>query len=239
MLLYLFLKNTNLALLTLTNWQSNFVYLNMKTNFIIFFVSLIFFACHTDTGKKENENTSIQKTVAADTVKKVEIKCDAFYEDSLTNLFSLFDNKNVEIKLGNLSNKLNNYDTADADVYIANKAGTSYLKMNVIPGSGVNQFGFYEIGYVKSLSKKIKLLPSQVPDFISSKNICLGMKKDSLIKKVGTNYVHINGDSVRVEINYQSACNYFLEKYNMPVYYAYFIFNANKLKKFGFGFETP
>ena len=104
--------------------------------------------------------------------------------------------------------------------------GYSDLKYNVIEGKE-------ELPYVIFTNEN---KTNRVMIFTES-GIKLGISKKDLIKIKGNNFVETN-HVLRYEISdYEKS--HFLEKYNLPIYFAEYTFDQDKLSKIYSGFEYP
>ena len=122
------------------------------------------------------------------------------------------------------------------DVYISSKDMTQYLRMELFPGSSRNEFSLFEVGYVKN--KKQEMRPSDYRDFMTESGIKLGLSRAAVIKIKGTDYKS-EASATKEVIKYKINKGPFLQRYNMPVYYAMYTFINGVLEQFGFGFEYP
>ena len=119
-------------------------------------------------------------------------------------------------------------------VIFTNENKTEILKLYLFYGTKKNEFYQAEIS---PYDKKIVPNPTKYANFSTESGIKLGISKKDLIKIKGNNFVETN-HVLRYEISdYEKS--HFLEKYNMPIYFAEYTFDQDKLSKIYFGFEYP
>lgn len=119
-------------------------------------------------------------------------------------------------------------------VIFTNENKTEVLKLYLFYGTKRNEFYQAEIS---PYDKKTISNPTKYKNFSTESGIKLGISKKNLIKIKGNNFVETN-HVLRYEISdYEKS--HFLEKYNMPIYFAEYTFDQDKLSKIYFGFEYP
>ena len=112
-------------------------------------------------------------------------------------------------------------------VIFTNENKTEILKLYLFYGTKKNEFYQAEIS---PYDKKIVPNPTKYANFSTESGIKLGISKKDLIKIKGNNFVETN-HVLRYEISdYEKS--HFLEKYNMPIYFAEYTFDQDKLSKF-------
>ena len=115
-----------------------------------------------------------------------------------------------------------------------NENKTEILKLYLFYGTKRNEFYQAEIS---AYDKKAVPNPTKYANFFTESGIKLGISKKDLIKIKGNNFVETN-HVLRYEISdYEKS--HFLEKYNLPIYFAEYTFDQDKLCKIYFGFEYP
>jgi len=117
-----------------------------------------------------------------------------------------------------------------------------YLNLSIYPGSFNNQVSVFEVGYSKQILKEDNITESTI--FQTEKGIKLGVSLQEITKRLGKCYKILNSTDSLLKIIYkietpQKTKDDFLNRYNMPVYYAEYDFINNKLNRFEFGFEYP
>ena len=119
-------------------------------------------------------------------------------------------------------------------VIFTNENKTEVLKLYLFYGTKRNEFYQAEIS---PYDKKTISNPTKYKNFSTESGIKLGISKKNLIKIKGNNFTETN-HVLRYEISdYEKS--HFLEKYNMPIYFAEYTFDQDKLCKIHFGFEYP
>ena len=119
-------------------------------------------------------------------------------------------------------------------VIFTNENKTEILKLYLFYGTKRNEFYQAEIS---PYDKKTISNPTKYKNFSTESGIKLGISKKNLIKIKGNNFTETN-HVLRYEISdYEKS--HFLEKYNMPIYFAEYTFDQDKLCKIHFGFEYP
>lgn len=123
-----------------------------------------------------------------------------------------------------------------------NSDKSKFLKLTVHPGDYYNQVSIFEVGYSTEILKGDRFLSFN--DFQTEKGIKLGLTKDEIIKTFGNCYEIRNSTTVGLKLVYrielpQDTKNNFLSNQNMPIYYAEYEFEKDKLIRYEFGFEYP
>ena len=119
-------------------------------------------------------------------------------------------------------------------VIFTNENKTEILKLYLFYGTKRNEFYQAEIS---PYDKKTIPNPTKYKNFSTESGIKLGISKKDLIKIKGNNFVETN-HVLRYEISDYEKFR-FLEKYNLPIYFAEYTFDQDKLSKIYFGFEYP
>jgi hypothetical protein len=116
------------------------------------------------------------------------------------------------------------------------------LSTTVHPGDYYSQVSIFKVKYANI--KNSKATPLSIDHFATEKNIRLGLTKNKVISILGNCYSAGDSTSKGITINYrlespQDSRTKFLERQNMPIYFATYIFRNDKLTEFEFGFEYP
>ena len=161
------------------------------------------------------------------------------YKDNIVPDISVNDIKlsdTTTVVLGYSDLKYNVIEDKEELPYVifTNENKTEILKLYLFYGTKKNEFYQAEIS---PYDKKIVPNPTKYANFSTESGIKLGISKKDLIKIKGNNFVETN-HVLRYEISdYEKS--HFLEKYNMPIYFAEYTFDQDKLSKIYFGFEYP
>ena len=161
------------------------------------------------------------------------------YKDNIVPDISVNDIKlsdTTTVVLGYSDLKYNVIEDKEELPYVifTNENKTEILKLYLFYGTKKNEFYQAEIS---PYDKKIVPNPTKYANFSTESGIKLGISKKDLIKIKGNNFVETN-HVLRYEISdYEKS--HFLEKYNMPIYFAEYTFDQDKLCKIYFGFEYP
>jgi hypothetical protein len=112
------------------------------------------------------------------------------------------------------------------------------LTLSFYPGDMKFQFSEFDITATKSTNKE-KIIP--VPSFKTNNGIYLGITKKEIISKLGKNFTlhHSNHNNYLYYEIGDLPHSVFLEKYNMPHYYAKYFLEQDRLVRYKFGFEYP
>ena len=161
------------------------------------------------------------------------------YKDNIVPDISVNDIKlsdTTTVVLGYSDLKYNVIEDKEELPYVifTNENKTEILKLYLFYGTKKNEFYQAEIS---PYDKKIVPNPTKYANFSTESGIKLGISKKDLIKIKGNNFVETN-HVLRYEISdYEKS--HFLEKYNLPIYFAEYTFDQDKLSKIYFGFEYP
>ena len=115
-----------------------------------------------------------------------------------------------------------------------NENKTEILKLYLFYGTKRNEFYQVEIS---PYDKKTVPNPTKYKNFSTESGVKLGISKKDLIKIKGNNFVETNNILWYEISDYEKS--HFLEKYNLPIYFAEYTFDQDKLRKIYFGFEYP
>ncbi len=163
---------------------------------------------------------------------KNEIYKDNIVPDISVNDIKLSDTAAVVLGYSDL--KYNIIEDKEVLPYaiFTNENKTEILKLYLFYGTKRNEFYQVEIS---PYDKKTVPNPTKYKNFSTESGIKLGISKKDLIKIKGNNFVETN-HVLRYEISdYEKS--HFLEKYNLPIYFAEYTFDQDKLCKIYFGFE--
>jgi hypothetical protein len=184
---------------------------------LILFLIFIFHSCHSQT-------TFIDKKVID------------FVPDISVNNIMLEDEKSVTESLGDIYERLDFQE--DFPFYIlTNIDGRQYFKLVYLSGNIFGRMSQFEVGYTNTYIGN----NSNYEYFETESGIKLGISLETLCKIKGNNYTtYCKNDTTiyKYEIS-DISTSYFLQKYNMPVYFAEYWICGNKLIKFLFGFDYP
>lgn len=161
------------------------------------------------------------------------------YKDNIVPDISVNDIKlsdTTTVVLGYSDLKYNVIEDKEELPYVifTNENKTEILKLYLFYGTKKNEFYQAEIS---PYDKKIVPNPTKYANFSTEGGIKLGISKKDLIKIKGNNFVETN-HVLRYEIS-EYEKSHFLEKYNLPIYFAEYTFDQDKLSKIYFGFEYP
>ena len=161
------------------------------------------------------------------------------YRDNIVPDISINDIKlsdTTAVVLGYSDLKYNIIEDEEELPYVifTNENKTEILKLYLFYGAKRNEFYQVEIS---PYNKKTIPNPTKYANFSTESGIKLGISKKDLIKIKGNNFTETNR-VLRYEISdYEKS--HFLEKYNLPIYFAEYTFDQDKLSKIYFGFEYP
>jgi|GEM_PF-6400391 len=159
-----------------------------------------------------------------------------FQPDTSVNVFFLADASSIEAYFGDLMPHIDR-DAALPSFVVANAGKNEYLKLTFFPGSSANQFHEFEIG-TQTNNVVGRVMPN-IQKFVTGSGVSLGMTKAQIIQKFGKGNNDVNSQTLEYRIDDMRASE-FLQRYNMPVYFARFEFNQKGiLFRYAFGFEYP
>ena len=161
------------------------------------------------------------------------------YRDNIVSDISVNDIKlsdTTAVVLGYSDLKYNVIEGKEALPYaiFTNENKTEILKLYLFYGTKRNEFYQAEIS---PYDKRTISNPTKYKNFSTESGIKLGISKKDLIKIKGNNFTETN-HVLRYEIS-EYEKSHFLEKYNLPIYFAEYTFDQDKLSKIYFGFEYP
>jgi hypothetical protein len=180
---------------------------------------------------------STTKEYIKDSITQVKDSCieDCFLPDMKINDIQLNDIQSVERKFGNLKSSVKENDSSLPFVEFLNDDGTEKLTAYLFYGSDYNELYQFKIEFSNNQNNDLNHLDYQF--FLTESNIKLGMSEKQLIEIKGQYFTKEN-DIIRYTISdFKKSC--FLQKYNLPIYFAEYTFNDNMLIKIYFGFQYP
>lgn len=182
-----------------------------------------------DLAIKEDSDSIIKMK---ENIKMIE---STFVPDVKINNLELVNEKSIINSIGNLKNSI--IEGKDLPyTEFTDKHEKLKLKLVTFPGSGYNDVYQFSVEYISN-TDKLKII--SYDDFITESKIKLGIAKSELISIKGDNYT-IENNIIKYAISQENdKGKKFLEKYNMPYYYAYYTFENDKLIKIDFGFLYP
>jgi hypothetical protein len=153
-------------------------------------------------------------------------KTDLKYLDNSVNKIKLRTPETVE----NLFGLGKNYvDQDDDETEVVNNDGKQLLTMIFYPGGARNDFYAFRVSYnTKDLKPNLKI---ETKDFVTGKNIKLGLTEDQVENKLGTP-TKISTENGLIIWTYET------EK-NDDLYFGRYEFKDGKLIQFWFGEEYP
>lgn len=125
-------------------------------------------------------------------------------------------------------------------VIFSDVSGEHYLLAYHYEGSAKNAFDCFEIGYFADdqLLKGKRVYKTEIDEFITESNICLGMSFEDLISIKGKCYkTEVLNNTTFLTYNVENSS--FVKRYNMPGYFMKFLLKDNKVFKITFGFDYP
>ena len=116
------------------------------------------------------------------------------------------------------------------------------LSLKQHPGDGKYQISIFKVE--KSDKAYYGYRNLNIKNFETGKGIKLGMTKNKIIEILGNCFETIDSTKTYTELYYEiqtpnDTKTKYLERQNMPTYFASYKFCYNKLVKFEFGFEYP
>lgn len=130
------------------------------------------------------------------------------------------------------------YVDRDADlpyVYLSNKTETQFAKLIFHPGGIKNSFYEFEVGTTRPTTFR----KTNIAGFVTNNGVQLGMglsKFNQLKKQALTKSTQGNKTIFTLRLEWPSI---FILSYNMPIYYANYVFENQVLTSYSFGFEYP
>ena len=125
-------------------------------------------------------------------------------------------------------------------VIFSDVSGKQYLLAYHYEGSTKNAFDCFEIGYFadEQTLKGKRVYKTEIDEFKTESNICLGMSFKDLISKKGKSYkTEVHNNTTLITYNVENSS--FVKRYNMPGYFMKFLLTDDKVFKITFGFDYP
>ncbi len=123
-----------------------------------------------------------------------------------------------------------------------NAAETEVLKLYMHPGDKSGAFREAEVLATGDLDADVDATVLDTPQFRTGRGIKLGMTRKDVLERFGacaaTGSTEGGADVIRYEIT-DIATSDLLKAQNMPLYYAEYAFEEDKLVRFVFGFSYP
>jgi len=184
-----------------------------------------------DNKKTSNEEIKISST------RYVEDTCthDGFKPDLCINNIELINIQSVRKQFGDLKPFVKDSSSSLPYAEFLNDKGTEKLTVYLFYGTDYNELYQFMVEASSSKDKKLKRLKDAF--FSTENNIKLGISKDELVKIKGNDFTEIDNVIKYILSDYEKSC--FLQKYNLPEYFAEYTFNKDKLTKIYFGFKYP
>lgn len=160
--------------------------------------------------------------------------------DTAVNGIRLNDYVSTEKVLGKNSwNKLFEQGKSLPRIELVNKPGTQALRLFFHYGGSKNAVDEFEILHIDSTYKAPKqVVALAAGEFVSSRNIKLGMSREEVVKILGANYkAHVDGSTERLAYTMNEKAG-FVKRYNQFGYYIKCIFSKGILVKYAFGFDA-
>ena len=157
---------------------------------------------------------------------------------SVNNIF-LMDKPSQEKILGKNIKFIEQIDSHPTAIFTSS-SGSEFLSIVAHEG-GSGEVAEFDVSYStknKTTAPRLK----NIRNFLSGKNIQLGMSKTQLFSTFGKPQHHSSKgkfEAYEYRIEDLESKNKFLTYYNMPIYFGNYTFKNNKLIKFRFGFEYP
>lgn len=188
-------------------------------------------------GLNSCSKSSVKEKSNAASIELVNEVKDIYMPDIQINNLELANPNSITSSIGSLKGLVIE-DENLPHVSLFNKSGTQELMLILFPGSGYNDVYQFKVKYNSAkITDNDKVLNDST--FMTESGIKLGMAKSDLIKIKGDNYlISENNNIIQYQVT-ESENQNFLHKYNLPLYYAKYIFVNEKLKDFEFGFEYP
>ncbi|MBW7871335.1 MAG: hypothetical protein H3C39_09760 [Flavobacteriia bacterium] len=192
-----------------------------------FLLPILFIFCNSCSEIKTEQKSPTLNTLAN--------QKQVFNPDIMINELQLGNPESIIKNIGDLKDKIKEEESLPY-VKVSNKDNSQILELILFPGSGYNDVYQFKVSYNTDKER----VPSKLNDleFITESNIKLGITKAILISIKGKGFIE-DGNIIKYEIT-ESDNPIFLQKYNLPVYYAEYIFDDNNLlTRFDFGFIYP
>ena len=192
-------------------------------------------------------NNTVNKT---DSTKAIPIQVDTLKKDKSLRADCSFTNpdtsvsgislRNVQSTLAVLGERTKLHGDTTYAFYSSDQ--WQVLSLTIHPGDYYNQVSVFHIYY--SEDREWFRLKIKTKEFRTEKGIKLGIGKREIIKKLGACYIAKDSSQNNVELYYRlelpdDSKTGLLQHHNMPVYYASYKLDNDKLVDIEFGFEYP
>jgi hypothetical protein len=182
--------------------------------------------------KNGNIDESKKDSILQDIIKKPDTSINNFV---LLNHTSIEDNIKGSIILVNENN-----DIAFRHIKVYNTENHERITMLFYPGSSKNMFSKFILEYsLKPMNNDIII---SCMKFKTSNGAFLGMSENELLNKYHFDNKYTYEDSKIKKYGFEISdyiSNSFLQRYNLPVYQAYYYVRDSILERIEFGFEYP
>ncbi|MBK9271747.1 MAG: hypothetical protein IPM48_09105 [Saprospiraceae bacterium] len=116
------------------------------------------------------------------------------------------------------------------------------LVLTVYPADYPNQISVMNVSHSDNTQQEFRQL--NIPVFKTEKGIQLGMSRKEIVEKLGFCYLAKDSTKNTIDLAYRielpnDSNTKFLERNNMPIYYAIYSLVDDKLKNIEIGFENP
>ncbi len=147
----------------------------------------------------------------------------------------------VSATFGNLMGSLIESEEDFPYVNCSNKTGTQILKLIFHPGSRRNVFHEFEVGPQRIKFDEKAIVINSIDEFSTYKGIKLGSSFEEVTDIFGEGYQILDkGNEILYLHDVLGDENTeFLDHFNMPIYYARYHFEKDRLIWFRFGFDYP
>jgi hypothetical protein len=201
---------------------------------IIYLISILMcVACvYTNKGKDSGNLTEDDRLDKGKNIKNEFLKDFKF--DVKINDLEFNNPKSIIENVGTLEERIMEGENLPYVTFL-NENKTEKLKVVLFPGSSFNDVYQFRVCYYKNDS--IPFHTTKYSDFRTESGIKLGITKNELINIKGKGFRE-EGNALRYEI-YDYEKPDFFKKYNLPIYYAVYTFETEKLIEFEFGFVYP
>ena len=214
----------------------------MKQILSIILITFILISCSIKTDQKQSAKTILNSK------KEYKEKEVFMQQDSLLTIFKpdieieeigLLNSENINKYLGeDVMDRLTDNGILYSDVLSSDFK--QKLTFYFHPGGIPKEFSEFQVNYIDNdkLSENERITGSK--EFVTESGIKLGISIETLksIKGEPTSIVNEETNTLKYRIDDFNNSE-FLQKYNMPIYYAYYEFQKGYLIKFRFGFEYP
>lgn len=215
----------------------------MKLCLTSILIIIIFASCSTDSGRGNSNDRELipypEKYEHDGYSNLPDSLKPRFRPDTAIGQISLMSSKNVDTYLGtDIMDKLVDAGLPKATILTKDKK----QKLTIIfhPGSTYKEFSEFKIEYNNSgLTDNATIIKDD--KFQTENGIHLGISVGDL-KSIKGKPDTVLTDGEKIKLHYQIddlKNSTFLKKYNMPLYYADYLFKKGYLSEFSFGFEYP